>query len=84
MILHTINKPSALSLCKALIRDDDHVVLIEEGVYLASQNLPGKVSVISSDMNARGLGELANEIPRIDFAAFVEMCAEADKICNWF
>jgi len=84
MILHTINKPSALSLCEHLIRDEDLVVLIEEGVYLAGRKLPGQVSVIGSDMTARGVGDMAKEIERIDYADFVALCASADKICNWF
>ncbi|MBL6688798.1 MAG: hypothetical protein ISP91_00240 [Pseudomonadales bacterium] len=84
MILHTINKPAALTLCEHLIRDDDLVVLIEEGAYLAGHEIPGQVSVIGSDMSARGLGDTAKEIQRIDYAAFVAMCASADKICSWF
>ncbi len=84
MILHTINKASALVLCEHLIEADDYVVLMEEGVYLMSQPLPGRIHAISTDVIARGLTELVGHTPQIDYDALVELSVTADKVCNWF
>ena len=84
MILHTINKPSALALCEHLIADDDLVVLIEEGVYLASGSLPGRCCALEVDVLARGLGGSVGDTRLIDYDTFVELCTEADKVCAWF
>ena len=85
MILHTINKPSALSLCRHLISNEDLVVLLEEGVYLGEESLPGKVHAIMADLVARGMdSKLAPEITRINYSDFVALATEADKVCSWF
>ncbi|MBO6564484.1 MAG: hypothetical protein JJ934_03145 [Pseudomonadales bacterium] len=82
MILHTINKPAALRLCEKLIRADDQVILIEEGVYLANTDMPGEVSVICTDAMARGWD--VGDVKQIDYAEFVSLTVQAEKVCNWF
>ena len=85
MILHTINKVSALELCKDLIAKGDKIVLLEDGVYLGLQTLPFDVSAIRYDVQARGLVErLAGHTESIDYSDFVRLCTEADKVCSWF
>lgn len=85
MIVHTINKVSALGLCSNLIAEDDNVILLEDGVYLGLKPLPFAVFAIRCDVDARGLsGLLAAETKSIDYSDFVNLCAEADKVCSWF
>ena len=85
MILHTINKVSALGLCSDLIAEDDKVILLEDGVYLGLQPLPFLVFAIRFDVDARGLSSrLAAQTKSIDYSDFVGLCAEADKVCSWF
>jgi len=85
MIVHTINKVSALGLCNNLIAECDKVVLLEDGVYLGLQSLPFLVFAIRLDVDARGLGGLlAAQTESIDYSDFVRLCTEADKVCSWF
>ena len=85
MILHTINKVSALSLCSNLIAEGDQVVLLEDGVYIGLQPLPFSAFAIRVDVDARGLsGRLTEQIESIDYSDFVSLCAKADKVCSWF
>lgn len=82
MILHTINKPAALSRCENLIQPEDQVILIEEGVYLSNKVLPGKVSAIRADAIARGWD--TGDVNQIDYDDFVSLTVQADKVCSWF
>ena len=85
MIVHTINKVSALSLCSNLIAEGDQVVLLEDGVCIGLQPLPFLVFAIRVDVDARGLsGRLTEQIESIDYSDFVSLCGKADKICSWF
>ncbi len=85
MILHTINKVSALALCRDLICEGDKVVLLEDGVYLGLQPLPLPVLAIRQDVDARGLsGRLTDHTKLIDYNDFVHLCTGADKVCSWF
>ena len=85
MIVHTINKVSALGLCDNLIGEDDKIILLEDGVYLGLQSLPFSVFAIRCDVDARGLrGLLAAQTEVIDYDDFVHLCTEADKVCSWF
>ena len=54
MILHTINKPEKLLSCTELIEDSDLVLLMEDGVYLANDSIPGVVHALRTDVLARG------------------------------
>ncbi len=85
MILHTINKVSALALCRDLISEGDKVVLLEDGVYLGLRPQPFPVLAIRQDVDARGLsGRLTDLTELIDYNDFVHLCAGADKVCSWF
>ena len=85
MILHTINKPEKLLSCTELIEDSDLVLLMEDGIYLANDPIPGTVHVLRSDVLARGFKILEKQkIKLIDFKEFVELTCRADKICAWF
>jgi tRNA 2-thiouridine synthesizing protein B len=85
MIVHTINKVSALGLGSNLIAEGDQIVLLEDGVYLGLQSMPFSVFAIRVDVDARGLsGRLTEQVEAIDYSHFVSLCAEADKVCSWF
>lgn len=84
MILHTINKTTAITKCRAFIGDEDKIVLIEDGVYLAlTHDLP--FHALDADVEARGLTDkLADRTNLITYAEFVQLSTQADKICAWF
>ena len=85
MVLHTINKIEALLLCQDLIAENDKVVLLEDGVYLALRTLPFRAFAINADVNARGLSHrISKETTKIDYIDFVDLCVEAEKTCSWF
>ena len=85
MILHTINKPEKLLSCIELIEDSDFVLLIEDGVYLANDSIPGVVHALRTDVLARGFKILEKQkIKLIDYKQFVELTCRAEKVCAWF
>jgi len=84
MILHTINKVSAWGKCEGLISENDQVLLLEDGVYLAL-SLRRPCAVLSADAAARGLtGHLPDGARLMDYGDFVGLAARADKVCAWF
>ena len=85
MILHTINKPGVLASCFDLISEKDAVVLLEDGIYLSNQTIPGKAYAIEADLRARGIKiRASSRIEMIDYCRFVELTIEARKTCSWF
>lgn len=90
MILHTINKPEALSLCLPMLGNDDTVLLIEDGVLLALNNSArsqlgrARVLVLDADVSARGLVGRIGNLESVSYAGFVELAARASKVCSWF
>ena len=88
MLLHTLNKPEALTPCLQLLSPGDQLVLIEAGIYTAVDDLLKAgviVSALADDLKARGFaGRLAPEISVISQAEFVQLAVKADRICNWF
>ena len=89
MVLHTFNKTRALDTFGKFVQKSDSVIFIEDGVYclldvnldLATEN----IFVVESDVLARGLDARIDEtVNRIDYQEFVEICAEANSISNWF
>jgi len=84
MILHTINKTSALAKCRELVATGDQVVLLEDGVNLGLEPLPFDVYAIAGDAQARGLAAKLGETKLISYVDLVKMTAAADKVCAWF
>ena len=85
MILHTINKPEKILSCTELIEDSDLVLLMEDGVYLANDSIPGIVHALRTDVIARGFKILEGQkIKLIDYKDFVELTCRAEKVCAWF
>ena len=84
MVLHTVNKPAAWAKCSGLIAENDQVVMLEDGVYLALSEI-SQGYAIRADVEARGLsGRLPDQVQLIDYGEFVRLCTQADKICAWF
>ncbi len=98
--LHTVNKSpfatNALKSCLDHVSDGDSILLIEDGVYGASNNsamadmVKAKMKQISiialkPDLDARGIDEtrLLEGISTTDYAGFVEMAAKHDLNQAW-
>ena len=95
-MLHLVNKSpyaaSSLETASSMVKGDDALLLIEDGVYAAIRNskaaakLDGlKVSVLGPDLAARGIGEdkLIDGVTVIDYAGFVDMVEANDKVQSW-
>lgn len=92
--LHIINKSpngsSAFSLCLASLGGGDGILLIEDGVYGASQletMLNGSQHtgyIMTADAKARGLSDHPSVLQLIDYPQFVELCTQYQKSVSWF
>lgn len=75
----------------ALLKKDDALLLIEDGVYAALhgsaypiKNANIKIFALLDDVIARGLQEkLSTEVKLIDYSKFVELTIQYYPICNW-
>ena len=95
-MLHLVNK-SPYSTCNletasSIMKSDDSLLLIEDGVYGAVKNgkaasmLGGhKVAVLGPDLAARGITEdkLVDGVEVIDYAGFVDLVASTDRVQSW-
>jgi tRNA 2-thiouridine synthesizing protein B len=98
-ILHTVNKSpfEKTSTGSALdhAAEGSAVLFYEDGVYAATKgtSVAGSVSaangvkvyVLGPDLKARGVGEdrLIDGIQVVDYAGFVDLAAEYDKVVAW-
>ncbi|MEN8174479.1 MAG: sulfurtransferase complex subunit TusB [Pseudomonadota bacterium] len=95
-ILHVINKSpyetTSLDTCVGYVQSGDTVLLIEDGVYAAmstgkaAAKLAGlDVSVLGSDLAARGIGEdkLVDGAKIVDYEGFVDLATAKDKVHSW-
>jgi tRNA 2-thiouridine synthesizing protein B len=97
--LHTVNKSpyekSSFDSCVAHVLEGSAVLLYEDGVYAAMQGGATEAKVKSSqgvkfyalgpDMKARGLSEdrVIDGVEIVDYAGFVDLSAEYDKVVSW-
>jgi tRNA 2-thiouridine synthesizing protein B len=97
--LHTVNKSpfekSSFDSCLGHVLDGSAVLLYEDGVYAAVKGtaMEGKVKsaqgvkfyVLGPDMKARGLGaeRLTDGIEIVDYAGFVDLATEHEKVVAW-
>ena len=89
MILHTFNSTQAFAVSGVLVQEQDHVLFMEDGVYClldGSMNLASNnIHMLRPDADARGLsGRISTEFLPADYGDFVQLCCDADSICNWF
>jgi tRNA 2-thiouridine synthesizing protein B len=98
-ILHTVNKSpfekSSVASCFAHLKEGSAVLLYEDAVYAAMQGtaIEGlissakgvKVYALGPDMQARGVSvdRLIGGVEVIDYAGFVDLAAEHDKVQAW-
>ena len=95
-MLHLVNKSPYdacnLDTASSIMKSDDSLLLIEDGVYGAVKNgkaasmLGGcKVSVLGPDLAARGISEdrLIDGVEVIDYAGFVDLVEANDKVQSW-
>ena len=95
-MLHLVNKSPydacTLDTASSIMKGDDALLLIEDGVYAAVKNgkaaagLAGlKVTVLGPDLAARGIGEdkLIDGVTVVDYAGFVDMVEANDKVQSW-
>ena len=99
-MLHTINKTpfekNSLDSCLRFARKGSPILLIEDGVYAATQGTrfeeritaavrDFKLYVLGPDLKARGIAEdrIIDGISVIDYGGFVDLAAENDKVQSW-
>ena len=98
-MLHTVNKSpfekDSLKSCLRLSEDGSSILLIEDGIYAALQGTAvsdtvkdamksKKVYALQEDVNARGVqGKVMDGIEQVDYAGFVKLVTESDKVQSW-
>lgn len=96
MILHLVNKsPFENNACSTALRflgETDTILLIENGVYVAtSTELSGslisnhKVFALKEDVISRGIeNKLMDNITLVDYDGFVELTEKCEKVQSWY
>lgn len=98
-MLHTVNKSpfdkNSLETCLAHAVEGSAILMIEDGVYGALkgsamaakvQDAMGKFTLyaLGPDLNARGIADkVIDGIKVIDYAGFVDLACENDKVQAW-
>jgi tRNA 2-thiouridine synthesizing protein B len=99
MLLHTVNKSpfekNSLASCLDHAAEGSAVLLIEDGVYGALkgssvadkvQGAMGKTTIyaLGPDLEARGIADkVMDGIKVVDYAGFVDLACENDKVQAW-
>ena len=97
--LHTVNKSpfekSSMDDCLAYAKEGSAILMYEDGIYGAVKgtSVAGKLAaksgvkfyVLGPDLKARGVAEdkVADGIEIVDYARFVSLSAENDKVMAW-
>jgi tRNA 2-thiouridine synthesizing protein B len=98
-MLHTVNKSpfekNSLTACLAHAKSGSAVLLIEDGVYGAMKGTAfadqvakamSNVSIyaLGPDLKARGIADkVMDGIKVVDYAGFVDLACEQDKVQSW-
>ncbi|GAC18286.1 sulfurtransferase complex subunit TusB [Paraglaciecola arctica] len=94
MILHKISTSPfthlALEHCLLRLHSSDGLLLTQDAVYgLRHQSLYSKLSelrcvyVLKEDAHARGVAVENDKIQLVDYAEFVELSLEYEKVMSW-
>jgi tRNA 2-thiouridine synthesizing protein B len=100
MTLHTYNKSlnageARLQTCLRMLTAGDSLLLLEDGVYVATQlhegapirnQVPAGVALyaLTPDVAARGIsGKIPADFSGIDYAGFVQLCLAHSRVVNW-
>ncbi len=97
--LHTVNKSpfekSSMDSCLAYAKEGSSVLMYEDGIYGAikgtavAEKITAKNGVnfyvLGPDLKARGVAEdkVTDGIEIVDYAKFVSLAAENDKVMAW-
>ena len=82
--LHIVNRPAALASCLDVAATTDTVLLIEDGVYAATDVQPRALLAIDKDAHARGVASRLNDdTTLIDYERFVALAVEHKPIVTW-
>ena len=98
-MLHTVNKSpfekDSLTSCLRLSQDGSSILLIEDGIFAALDGTAvsdsvkeamktKKVYALQEDINARGMqGKVMDGVEQVDYAGFVNLVTEHDKVQSW-
>ena len=98
-ILHTVNKSpfekSSMESCLAHAKAGSSVLMYEDGIYGAIKGTAAaeritactgvKFYVLGPDLKARGIAEdkIVDGIEIVDYAGFVKLATENDKVQAW-
>jgi len=98
-MLHTVNKSpfekNSLATCLAHAKSGSAVLLIEDGVYGAMKGTAVSdqvtkamsnvsIYVLGPDLKARGIADkVMDGIKVVDYAGFVDLACEQDKVQAW-
>ena len=98
-MLHTVNKSpfekDSLNSCLRLSLDGSSIILIEDGIFAALEGTTfsdsvkdamktKKVYALQEDINARGVqGKVMAGVELVDYAGFVNLVTEHDKVESW-
>lgn len=100
MTLHTYNKSLAagearLHDCLRMLVPGDSLLLLEDGVYLATRLQPGvalrsripagvTLYALAPDLVARGISaKIPADFSSIDYTDFVRLCLSHPRVVNW-
>jgi len=99
MILHTVNKSpfekNSLESCLKHCKKGSSLLLIEDGVYASLKDTKYSdaittamndisIYVLEPDLTARGVqDQLIDGIKSVDYAGFVDLTVEHDKVEAW-
>ena len=95
MILHKFSQSpfqsNSIQSNLALIADDDAVLLIENAVYAIKHaamlelliNRGSQLFILKEDCDARGLTNISDNIQQMDYAGFVELTLQYEKVVSW-
>ena len=82
------NSPNRLQACLELLQAEDHLILIENGAYWASeglssslQDLPCPANALVSDCQARGV---ISSLPTCSDEGFVDLTVQYPRSVSWF
>ena len=98
-MLHTVNKSpfekESMKSCLRLSAEGSSILLIEDGIYAAMVDTTisdsvkeamksKKIYALKEDVNARGVqNKLMDGIEQIDYAGFVDLVTQHDKVQSW-
>jgi tRNA 2-thiouridine synthesizing protein B len=83
--LHLVNRPSALASCLETARDEDTILLLEDGVYAAAaSDVDRPLHAIDVDVMARGLSRrLRENVTLASYDDFVRLVEDHQPVVSW-